>query len=86
MVELPLMPIFFSSAPGVDAGKRALDQKRRELLAADLGEDRVEVGAAAVGDPHLLAVQDVVRSIRAEIGARAAPPAHPEPACGSLKQ
>ena len=31
--------------------------KRGELLAVDLGEDDEDVGEAAVGDPHLLAVQ-----------------------------
>ena len=31
--------------------------KAREVLAVDLGEDDEDVGEAAVGDPHLLAVQ-----------------------------
>ena len=65
------MPIFFSSAPWTDAGEGALHQKRGELLAADLGEDREQIGRAAVGDPHLLAVEDVVRAVGAEVGAGA---------------
>ena len=69
VVELPLMPIFFSSAPLDDAGKGALHEKRRELFAADLREDGEEIGLAAVGDPHLLAVEDVVRAVRRKIGA-----------------
>ena len=40
-----------------DAGKRALDDEGGEVLAVDLGEDDEDVGEAAVGDPHLLAVQ-----------------------------
>ena len=47
--------VFFLA--GRDAGKRALDEERRELLAVDLGEDDEEVGEAAVGDPDLLAGQ-----------------------------
>ena len=39
------------------AAERALDDERGELLAVDLGEDDEQVGEAAVGDPHLLAVQ-----------------------------
>ena len=42
---------------GADAGKRALDDERGELLAVDLREDDEQVGEAAVGDPHLLAVE-----------------------------
>ena len=33
---------------GADAGKRALDDERGELLAVDLGEDDEQVGEAAV--------------------------------------
>ena len=79
------MPIFFSSAPLDDAGERALDEERREFLAADFGEDGVEIGRAAVGDPHLLAVEDVVLAVGAQVGARRAASAS-EPACGSLRQ
>ncbi len=69
MVELPLMPIFFSSAPFDNARGAALDEKGGELFAIDLREDRVEIGFAAVGDPHLLAVEDVVGAIRRKVGA-----------------
>ena len=70
VVELPLMPIFFSSAPDDTPGRSALHQKRRELLAADFGEDGEQIRRAAVGDPHLLAVEHVVRAVGAQIGAR----------------
>ena len=43
---------------GADAREAALDDEGGELLAVDLGEDDEDVGEAAVGDPHLLAVQD----------------------------
>ena len=75
VVELPLMPIFFSSAPGVTPGQAALHQERGELLAADFGEHREQVRRAAVGDPHLLAVEDVVRAVGAQVGAGLARPA-----------
>ncbi len=65
------MPIFFSSAPGGHAGEFALHQKRGELLAIHFREDGVEIGRAAVGDPHFLAVEDVVLAVRAQIGASA---------------
>ena len=42
----------------------AFDDEGGELLAVDLGEDREEVGEAAVGDPGLLAVEEVVRAVR----------------------
>ena len=38
-VELPLMPIFFSSAPDGEAGKAALDDEAGKFLAVHLGED-----------------------------------------------
>jgi len=45
---------------GLDAVEGALDEEGGELLPVDLGEDGVDVGPAAVRDPHLLAVEDVV--------------------------
>src|SRR5207245_10655184 len=36
--------------------ERALDEERGELLAVDLRKDDEQIGEAAVGDPHLLAV------------------------------
>ena len=63
------------------SGSPALNQKRRQLLLARapvlacagraLGEDRVEVRDAAVGDPHLLAVQRIGCAIRGEHRPRA---------------
>ncbi len=50
-------------AHGLTPGEIALDEERGELFAIDLGEDCVEIGEAAVGDPHLLAVKDVVLSV-----------------------
>ena len=61
--------LFFGAAG--DAAERALHQERGELLAADLGEDGEQIRRAAVGDPHLLPVEDVVRAVGAEVGAGA---------------
>src|SRR5256885_10118277 len=36
-----------------EAGRAALDDQRRELVAIDFQEHHVHVGKAAVGDPHL---------------------------------
>ena len=58
--------LFFGA--GLDAGEPALHQKSRELFASYFGEDRKEVGLAAVGDPHFLAVQNVMRPIGRKIG------------------
>ena len=71
-VDEPRMPSLCSSAPDREPGRAALDDEGRELLAVDLGEDREHVGEAAVGDPHLLAVEDVVLAVRREHRARAA--------------
>ncbi len=49
----------------------ALHQEGGELLVAHLGEDREQIGCSAIGDPHLLAVEDVVRAIRRKVGAGA---------------
>ena len=43
--------------PGGHAGKLALDDEGGEVLAVHLGEHDEDVGEAAVGDPHLLAVE-----------------------------
>ena len=51
------------------SGKVSLDQKRSELFSSNLGKYREQIGRPAVGDPHLLAVQDVVFSVRREVGA-----------------
>src|SRR5439155_13077321 len=47
--------VFFFAAPDPE---RPLDEKRGELIAVDFGEDDEQIGEPAVGDPHLLAVQD----------------------------
>jgi len=64
VVELPRMP----SAPLGEPGRAPLDDHRGELGAVDLEEDDVDVGEAAVGDPHLAAVHDVVLAVRGEPG------------------
>ncbi len=45
------------------AGEVLLHQEGRELLAIDLRKDGKQVREVGVGDPHLLAVQDVVLAI-----------------------
>ena len=65
------MPSLCSSAPTEKPGVPLLDQEGGELFAIDLGEDGEEVGEAGVGDPHLLAVQDVVLPSGGEDGAGA---------------
>src|ERR1700735_5281802 len=59
--------VFFVA--GLPAGKRALDDERGELLAIDFREDHVEIGKAAVRDPHLLTVENVVRAFFVQFGA-----------------
>ncbi len=51
----------------------ALDQERGEMLPVDLGEDRVEVGEAAVRDELLGAVQEIMLPVRGEDGGRLRP-------------
>ena len=40
------------------------------MFAVHLREDREQIGPAAVGDPHLLPVEHIVRPVGAEVGAR----------------
>src|SRR5215469_2152762 len=61
--------LFFRAA--AHPWEATLHQKRCELLATHFGEDRVEIGRAAIGNPHFLAVEDVVLSIFTEVGASA---------------
>src|SRR5262249_18309718 len=58
--------LLFSRAAG-DSADRALDQECRNFLPFYLGEDGEEIGRPAVGDPHFLAIEDVVRAIGAEV-------------------
>src|SRR5205085_8889119 len=57
-----------------DAAKVARDDERRDLplllrrIRSGLGEYRVEVGDAAVGDPELLAIEDVEVAVAAGAG------------------
>ena len=58
--------------PHRESGIVALDQKSRELFAIHLGKNCEQVGEASIGDPHFLAVQDVVLAVGGEFGAGAA--------------
>ena len=71
-VEDPRMPILCSSAPIEKPGKVFSTRKAVNFVAIDFREDGEQVGEAGVGDPHFLAVQDVVLAIGGERGAGAA--------------
>jgi hypothetical protein len=66
------------------AGRQArlsLDDEGAELVAVDLRKHDEDVGEAAVGDPHLLAVENVLRAVVAQTRGRfAAIASEPEPA------
>ncbi len=49
-----------------DDPHRALDQEAGKLLAVDLREQREQIGELPVGDPHLLAVEQVMTAIGGE--------------------
>src|SRR5258708_3235413 len=61
--------------------ERALHDERREFLAVDLSKHHVHVREAAIGDPHLLPVQDVVLALAVQLRARP-----PSPAVGTRKR
>src|SRR5438876_377563 len=61
VVELPWMPILCSSLPGLKPGK-VRSTIKAEFFAVNFREHNVNIGEAAVGDPHFLAVEDVVRA------------------------
>ena len=63
------MPSLCSSAPTVRPGVSALHQESRELFSIDFCKDGVQAGDAAVGDPLLFAVENVVRAVGREGGA-----------------
>src|SRR6266700_2458210 len=65
VVELPWMPILCSSLPGLNPGK-----VRSTMNAVNFCKHDVDIREAAVGDPHFLAVQDVVRALFVQFGAR----------------
>ena len=67
------MPSLCSSAPTVRPGVSRSMRKAENFSsrAHDFGEDGVEAGDAAVGDPLLFAVEDVVRSVGGKDGAGA---------------
>ena len=46
--------------------ERTLDQERRELFSIDFRKHRIQVSPAPVRDPHLLAIEHIVLSIRGE--------------------
>ena len=56
---------------GPDSRHAAFHKEGAELLPVDLGENRVEMRPAAVGNPHLLAIEDVVLAVRRQLSAGA---------------
>ena len=54
---------------GRKPGELLLDEERTELLAIDFRENRKQIGEAGVGDPHFLAVENVVFAIGRQGGA-----------------
>ena len=54
--------LLFFVADG-EAGKILLDEECGELFAVHFGENGEQVGEVCVGDPHLLAVEDVVLAV-----------------------
>ena len=53
----------------LEAWERALHDERSKLFAIDLRKHNVNIGEAAVGDPHLLSVENVMRSFRIQFRA-----------------
>src|SRR5215813_23715 len=56
--------VFFGARSG--AVVVVFDDEAGEFFAVDFGEDYIDVGERAVGDPHLLAVQNPMRPFRIE--------------------
>src|SRR5262245_13108916 len=56
--------VLFGARSG--AGVVVFDDEAGEFFAVDFGEDYIDVGEPAVGDPHLLAVQNPMRPFRIE--------------------
>ncbi len=52
------------------SGITALDDEGGEFLAVDFGEHDIQVRETAIGDPHLLPVQNIVRAFAVQFGAR----------------
>src|SRR5207253_6445071 len=57
-------------AAGGEPGRAALDDEGGELVPVYLEEHHVDIGEAAVGDPHLSAVDQVMRSVFREASHR----------------
>src|SRR6266852_6104410 len=55
---------------GLESGKSALDDEGREFFSVDLRKHNVNIGEAAVSDPHLLPIEDVVRAFFIQFRAR----------------
>ena len=56
--------VFFIS--GLESWKGAFDDEGGEFFTVYLRKHKVNVGEAAIGDPHLLSVEDIVRSLGVE--------------------
>ena len=85
VVDEPWRPILCSSLPLVTPPNARSTMNARELLAVDLGEDDEDVGEAAVGDPHLLAVQHEA-AVAPDATARVFAPSASEPEPDSLRR
>src|SRR6266700_7334485 len=58
--------LFFRA--GLEAGEFAFHDESRELFAINLGKDDVDVSKAAIGDPHLFAVEYPFFAVTREYG------------------
>src|SRR5580692_8186150 len=54
------------------SGEGFLDQERREFFAINFGKDGKQIREAGVGDPHLLAVENVMLAVFRKLSAGAA--------------
>ncbi len=62
---------------------KARSTRKAENFAADFCKHSEEVGLAAIGDPHLLSVSDVVGAVFGKVGSLCRSAS--DPACGSLR-
>ena len=60
--------VFFRTA--ADAGEAPFDQESGELLSSYFCENCEQISSSTICDPHLLPVENVVRTVGAKIGTR----------------